>query len=215
MTKPKFTWRRWIFLAGVLIVLLAGGIVVFLGIGRWLIVEDPLAHADTIAILSGHLPDRALEASRIYHAGYSDRLWISQPDSPVEELKKMNIFFLGEDFYNEKVLLVHGVPLDAIRIMENPVSNTEEEVLEIRDAMKRNGMHTVILVTSKPHTRRVRIIWRKLADPDLHAIVRYVGEEPFDSAHWWRHTRDASDLLHEALGLLNAWAGFPLRSSKY
>jgi len=215
VSESTFKRSRWRILAAVLIVLAAGAIFVFLEIGRWLVVEDPLAHADAIVILSGHLPDRALEASRIYHAGYSAQVWISQPSSPAEVLKTMNIYFLGEDFYNEKVLLARGVPLDAIHIMENPISNTEEEVLEIRDTMKRNGYHTVIVVTSKPHTRRARTIWRKLADPDLHAIVRYVSDEPFDSAHWWRYTHSATDVLHETLGLLNAWADFPLEPSKY
>jgi uncharacterized SAM-binding protein YcdF (DUF218 family) len=215
VTERKSTRLRWLIRAGILIAFLIAVTVVSLGIGQWLIVEDPLAHADAIVIFSGRLPERALEASRLFLAGYSDRLLISQPTSPAEELKKMNIFYLGEDFYNEKVLLAQGIPLDAIQIMENPISNTEEEVQEICDTLKRNGSHSAILVTSKPHTRRVRTIWRRRSCPDLQGIVRYVSDEPYDGAHWWRHTRDAADVLHETLGLLNAWAGFPLRPSKY
>jgi len=206
--------RRWLITAGILTVLAFAGIVVFLTIGQWLVVQDPLVHADVIVILSGHLPDRALEAAQLYRAGYAGQVWVSQPISPAEELKAMNIYFLGEDFYNEKVLLAWGVPADAIQILEHPTANTEEEVREISETMRRYNFHSVIVVTSKSHTRRVRTIWHKLEGSDLRAIVRFAEDDPYDGAHWWRHTQDALDVVREILGLLNAWGGFPLRPSQ-
>jgi uncharacterized SAM-binding protein YcdF (DUF218 family) len=215
VTESKPRWRRWAILAGILTVLAAGGAAVFFTIGSWLVVEDPLAHADVIVILSGRLPERALEASRLFHAGYAERIWISQPDSPAEALKRMDIVYLGEDFYNEKVLLSQGVPADAIHILGRPVANTEEEVREIVQELRQESIHSVILVTSKPHTRRVRTIWRKLVGSDPHAIIRYSNQDAYDGAHWWRHSRDGLDVVRESLGLLNAWAGFPLRPTAY
>ena len=211
-TVPKL--RRRLIWAGILIVLAAIGFLVFFGIGEWLVVQDPLVHADAIVVLSGELPSRAREASRLYYAGYADQVWVSQPVSPAEELKTMKIFFLGEDFYNEKVLLAKGVPADAIRILERPSANTEEEVREIEKTLRRNNSHNVIIVTSKVHTRRVRTIWNKLVGSDPHAVVRFANDDPYDGAHWWRHTHDALDIVRESLGLLNAWAGFPLRPSQ-
>ena len=201
-------------MGGILIALVAVGTAVFFTIGEWLVVQDPLAHADVIVVLSGQLPDRAMEAARLYKAGYADRVWVSQPISPVEELKSMKIFYLGEDFYNEKVLLAQGVPADSIRVLERPSANTEEEVREITEDLRRSDLHHVILVTSKPHTRRVRTIWRKLIGSDPGAIVRFTTDDPYDGAHWWRHTHDALDIVRETLGLLNAWAGFPVRPSQ-
>jgi uncharacterized SAM-binding protein YcdF (DUF218 family) len=211
-SRPKS--RRWLMSTGVLIVMGAIGFLVFFGVGRWLVIQDPLVHADAIVILSGHLPDRALEAARLYNAGYAEQVWISQPISPAEELKTMKIFFLGEDFFNEKVLLAKGVPADAIRILERPSANTEEEIREIHEFLRRNNSNSVILVTSKAHTRRVRAIWKKLVGSDSHATVRFANEDSYDGAHWWRHTHDALDVVRESLGLLNAWAGFPLRPSQ-
>ncbi len=190
------------------------GFLVFFGMGRWLVIQDSLVQADAIVVLSGQLPERALEAARLYHDGYADQVWISQPSSPAEVLQTMKIIYLGEDFYNEKVLLAKGVPVDAIRILERPSANTEEEVLEIRELLRRNDSHNVIVVTSKAHTRRVRAIWKKLVGSDPRAIVRFASDDPYDGAHWWRHTHDALDIVREYLGLLNAWAGFPVRPSQ-
>lgn len=206
--------RRWLILGGIPIVLCIAGTIVFFKIGEWLVVQDQLVHADVIVILSGSLPERALQAADVYKAGYADQVWISPPISPAEELKGMHIPYLGEDFYNEKVLLAKGVPADAIRILERPSANTEEEVREISEDLRSNNFHQAIVVSSKAHTRRVRTIWRKLIGSDPRLVVRFANDDPYDGAHWWRHTHDGLDVVRETLGLLNVWAGFPLRPSQ-
>jgi uncharacterized SAM-binding protein YcdF (DUF218 family) len=211
LTELKSRMGRWLIPGGVLVFLFAVALTLFLTIGRFLVVEDPLVHSDVVVVLSGRLPERAMEAARLYKAGFADKVWISPPVSPVDELKAMHIPYLGEDFYNEKVLIALGVPLDAIRIMDRPDANTEAEVRQISEDLRSADLHSAIIVTSKPHTRRVRTIWHKLAGPQLHMAVRYSDDDSFDDAHWWRHTRDGLDVVRETLGLLNAWAGFPLR----
>jgi uncharacterized SAM-binding protein YcdF (DUF218 family) len=205
--------RRWLIPGGIIIVLIAVAATMFFTIGSWLVVEDTLVHADVIVVLSGRLPERAVEAARVYKAGFADQVWITPPISPVDELKTMKISYLGEDFYNEKVLMAMGVPPDSIRILEHPDANTEAEVRQIQEDLRNLQYHSVIIVTSKPHTRRVRTIWRKLVGSDPRLMVHYAQDDVYDGAHWWRHTRDALDVVRETLGLLNAWAGFPLRPS--
>lgn len=214
MIEWRSSSRRWLIAGGIIIALAAAAATVFFTVGEWLVVQDPIAHADTIVVLSGGLPMRAIEAARIYKAGYANQVWISPPISPVEDLKTMKIPYLGEDFYNEKVLIVMGVPPDSIRILERPDANTEEEVRQISENLRSNDLHSAIVVTSKSHTRRVRTIWRKLVGYDPRMMVRYASEDPYDGAHWWRRTRDALEVVRETLGLLNAWAGFPLRPSR-
>jgi uncharacterized SAM-binding protein YcdF (DUF218 family) len=202
---------RWAIPGGVLVLLGFTAIILFFTVGRWLVVEDPLEHSDAIVVLSGRLPERAVEASRVFVAGYAEQVWISPPVTPVDELKAMKIAYLGEDFYNEKVLIAKGVPADDIRILEHPNANTEAEVRQVAEDLRDMNLHSVIIVTSKAHTRRVRTIWTKLVGSDPRLIVRYAQDDPFDGAHWWRHTQDGLDVVRETLGLLNAWAGFPLR----
>jgi uncharacterized SAM-binding protein YcdF (DUF218 family) len=214
LIESKSRKRRWLILGGIFIVIAGAAGALFLTVGRWLMVEDPLVHADVIVVLSGRIPERAVEAARIYKAGYAEQVWISPPVSPVKELKAMNISYLGEDFYNEKILIAQGVSADAIRVLERPDVNTEAEVRQIAEDLHNWEFHSVIIVTSKAHTRRVRTIWRKLNGSEPSLIVRYASDDTYDGAHWWRHTKDALDVVRETLGLLNAWAGFPLRPSQ-
>ncbi|MBI2358414.1 MAG: YdcF family protein [Deltaproteobacteria bacterium] len=184
--------------------------------GRWLVVGDPLAPARAIVVVSGHLPFRAMEAAQIYRQGLAPEVWLTRPSAPQEEkaLARLGIAVTREESYNEQVLRRLGVPRNAIRILSEPVLNTEQEVLLISRILEQVGGETVILVTSKYHTRRVKAIWNSLVGDTQKAIVRYAPEDPFDPDRWWRNTRDALAVVRESMGLLNAWAGFPLRPDR-
>lgn len=129
-------------------------------------------------------------------------------------MKAMGISFEGEEVYSARILIHEGVPAGAIHVLETPVVNTADEMRVISQALQREKDRSVILVTSKPHTRRVRLLWRKLAPEDCHAIVRAATDDSFDSRHWWRSTGDALDVVREVLGIMNAWAGLPLTRTR-
>lgn len=183
--------------------------------GAWLVVEDPLAPAQAIVVLSGRMPDRALEAARLYRQNAAPQVWVSQPNSPTGRLAEMHIPFVGEDFYNQRVLIALGVPADATRILPEPSANTAEEIGQIARLAREGGLRAVIIVTSAPHTRRVRTIWNRLVGDSPQLIIRHSVDDSFDAAHWWRNTQDALDVVREWLGLANAWAGFPSRPNPH
>jgi len=195
--------------AGVILVL-----ILFFGVGRWLVVEDPLEKARAIAVLSGRMPLRAIEAAKLYRQGYAPEVWLTHSSEPGETLKGMGISFAGEDYYTARVLVHEGVPPEAIHVLEPPVVNTTDEIKVLAAALAAEKDRTVILVTSRPHTRRARLLWRKLAAGQGRAIVRASSDDSFDPKHWWRTTNDALDVLREVLGLVNAWAGLPLHASQ-
>ncbi len=186
------------------------GVWIFLHVGDWLVVQDSLAPAKAIVVLSGDMPIRAIEASRIYKQNVAAQVWISQGFSPAAELDRMHISYIGEDFYNQKVLITLGVPADATRILEENAMNTEEEVDEIARDLRQEDAHSVIIVTSKAHTRRVRYIWKHRIGNDPRLTIRYANDDTFDPAHWWHNSHDGLEVSRELLGLANAWAGFPL-----
>jgi uncharacterized SAM-binding protein YcdF (DUF218 family) len=185
-------------------------LVIFFGLGRWLVVEDPLANARAIVVLSGAMPLRAIEAAKLYRSGYAPEIWLTHSAEPGETLKSMGIPFTGEDYFNKLVLIQQGVPPEAIHVLGPPIVNTADEIKVVAAALGRRNDRAVILVTTKAHTRRVRLLWRRLVPAQNHAIVRAAADDPFDPGHWWRTTRDALDVVREVLGLLNAWAGLPL-----
>src|SRR5580765_6544826 len=103
------------------------GILIFLGVGRWLVVEDPLVKARAIAVLSGAMPIRAIEAAKLYREGYAPEIWLTHSAEPAATLGEMGIPYAGEDDYNARVLVHEGVPASAIRVIEPPIVNTADE----------------------------------------------------------------------------------------
>jgi uncharacterized SAM-binding protein YcdF (DUF218 family) len=184
---------------------------VFLNAGRWLVVEDPLQKVDAIAVLSGRMPVRALEAARVFKQGYANRIWLTHSTEPGATLAEFSIPFVGEESYNKQILIHEGVPDSAIQILDPPITNTADEMQTIGAGLRRENFHSVIIVTSKVHTRRTKALWKRLSAKDGVAILHGVSDDPFDPAHWWRTTSDALDVVRETLGLLNTWAGLPLR----
>jgi len=184
-------------------------LIIFLGVGRWLIVEDRLEKAQAIVVLSGRMPMRAQEAARLYNAGWAPQVWLTRGVEPTASLQEMHIAYIGEDFFNSRVLMHEGVPSNAILVLEPAINNTADELRVITAELERLNAETVIIVTTKAHTRRVRTLWRDLS-AGRRAIVRAAPNDPFSPDHWWRSTSDALDVVREVLGLLNAWAGLPL-----
>jgi uncharacterized SAM-binding protein YcdF (DUF218 family) len=193
-----------------LVVILAAGALVFLNLGRWLVVQDPLAPARAIVPLSGRMPARAIEAARLYRQHLAPEVWLTHPYGAQQPLARYGISYVGEQEYNREVLEKLGVPASSIRILEPRIANTADEIRVIADELERVNGQRVILVTSPPHTRRVKTIWHELIGNNPEAIVRYTHAEPYEADRWWDNTQDALDVLRETLGLVNAWAGFPL-----
>jgi uncharacterized SAM-binding protein YcdF (DUF218 family) len=195
-------------------VMIVSVVLLFLGVGRWLIVEDPLDRAQAIVVLSGRIPERAKEAARLYNAGFAPQIWLTRTNEPAASLQEMHIAYIGEDFFNSRVLMHEGVPSNAIRVLEPSVDNTADEIRAIAEELSREKGGSVIIVTTKAHTRRVRTLWRELSGGRGRAIVRAAPTDLFSPDHWWRSTGDALAVVREVLGLLNAWAGLPLRHSQ-
>jgi uncharacterized SAM-binding protein YcdF (DUF218 family) len=200
-----------VVLAVILLALFAAGMLALRGAGHWLVREDPLTHADALAVLSGSMPYRAEAAARYFEAGYASEVWVTRPEGPVEQLEELGIHYVGEDDYNRQILICLHVPETDIRILPDTIIDTEQEVEEIVRELRKTGKSSVIIVTSPEHTRRVRALWRKLAGEHLTAVVRAAPEDPFDADHWWRNTRDSLSVVREILGLMNLWAGLPIR----
>lgn len=208
--KILLTKRRLAVIILVLTIVFAA-VIGFRGAGRWLIREDPIAPADAIVVLSGAMPYRAEGAADLYRERYAPEVWVTRPESPKQQLSEMGIRFIGEEDYTEQVLVHQGVPADVIRILPDEIVNTEQEIDEITREMKNRAKSRVIIVTSAPHTRRVKTLWSKLATPNQFSIVEAAPEDPFDGDHWWRNTRDTYAVVREFMGLMNAWAGLTVR----
>jgi uncharacterized SAM-binding protein YcdF (DUF218 family) len=214
-TRPTIArWRGAIVATVLALTLLACGLFVLANAGNWLVVEDPLQSAPAAVVFGGTTPYRAIEAARIYHAGWVPQVWVTQAAPSGEELAlaRLGIDRTPEYVLDQQVLTNLGVPPDAIRLLKGANRNTADEVGMIARELQASGGDRIILVTSSYHTRRVRALWRATASDRQMAILRHTPDDPFNPAAWWRSTGDALSVAREWFGLLNARFGFPMAS---
>ncbi len=212
-TGPLATrcWFRSLLILALALALLAGlGYWAMTRAGGFLVVDDPLQRARAIVVLNGAAPFRAMGAAELYQQGWAPEVWITTAydRDATEAYRRMSIAYTSDAEYSRKVLMKLGVPAGAIRMLPKPIRNTDEEVRVIAGALQQVGGSGVIIVTSPPHTRRVKTLWRIEVGDQKQAIVRHDTYEPYDPRHWWRHTTEGDDVVHELLGLLNARMGF-------
>jgi uncharacterized SAM-binding protein YcdF (DUF218 family) len=185
--------------------------------GAWLVVEDPLQPARSIVVVGGHLPFGAMEAATVYRQGWTREVWLTQGAVREEDLAlaRVGVDRTPEHIYSRQVLVALGVPSAAIHLVADRNRNTADEVRAVARELDTKGGGRVILITSKYHTRRVKVLWRALVGSHSEAIVRYPSNDPFEPALWWRNAGDALAVSREWFGLLNAWGGFPVKSERW
>lgn len=185
--------------------------------GNWLVVADPLAPATAMVVLGGYLPYRAMEAAQMYREGWAPEVWLTKYARNAEEaiLAKLGIEVTPEFVFSRQVLEKLGVPQAAILEIEPACADTADEIrTAVQQARSRAQNGPIILITSKCHARRVKVIWKSLIGSSRPAIVRYSEQDPFSPDRWFLNTRDASKVAYEFFGLLNAWCGFPIRAHR-
>lgn len=210
--RARFRIRRPLIL--LLLIVLAGlGYWAFRKVGGWLVIAEPLERSRAIVVLSGLPPYRAMGAADLYRQGWAPEVWLTTDDGRGIEsaFARLGIPHPSETDYNRQVLATLGVPAQAIRVLPTPIRNTFDELTEVAATLREARAERVIIITSPPHTRRVRTIWHLLVGSHPQAIVRYDSYEDYRAADWWRTTTEVDDVVREVLGLVNARLGFIAR----
>ena len=174
----------------------------FLHAGTWLVREDALEKSRAIVVLSGGLPERALAAAQVFRQGYAQEVWLTKPLEPSAHMEDLHLPYAGEEEYSRMVLIAKGVPPGNIRVLKPRILNTADELMVAAEELRSQPGSTIIIVTSKAHTRRVRALWNKVPQGRSPSglIIRAAPEDYFDPQHWWRTSNDALTVVREYLG---------------
>lgn len=178
-------------------------------LGGWLVVEDPLQKADAIFVLGGTMYERPLEAVDLYHEGWAPRILLMRQiaDEGEAELRRRGIVFQREIDQQVEVLTRLGVPLSAIEILPEQ-NSTRDEADALRGEVVANHWTRVIVVTSKQHTRRAKLVMnRRLADTNAQAMLRASRYDKSDVDGWWRNRSTLRFTLFETQRLIAYWLG--------
>lgn len=161
-------------------------IFVFLNLGKWIDVTEEAVKSDIIVCLGGGTIDRVKKSIGLLEEGYAEK----------------NIFLLlGESWYNQPYIKKNH-PGISIVIDESP-KNTKEEVLFIKQYMKKHGHESALIVTDPPHSRRVSMLLSSIInDEEIH--FRIVGSDVkwWDREKYYDQLRSAKAVLNESMKIV-------------
>lgn len=148
-------------------------------VGRFLVIDDPIQHADIIHVISG--PEyRTRYGIQLMQEGWADEIFFTGGwCEPLE-------CYIGE--YSRELAVYEGVPPDLIAIDDSKISTTFEEVGLLKEYIEDKGkvVKSVIVVTDPFHSRRARWVYRQVFGDEITIIMAPV---PFDQAgipdRWW------------------------------
>ena len=201
----RFLVRGALLTAPVLLILL----IALPRLGGWLVAEDPLEKADAILVLGGTMYERPLEAADLYREGWAPRLFLIRElaDWGERELLTRGIPYLRAIDIQVDTLQKLGVPREAITVLEQ-ANSTAQEADYAYDLVMRERFANVIIVTSKQHTRRARLVMRRrLDETGAHVIVRASRYDRADVDRWWANRSTLRFTLFETQRLIGYWIG--------
>jgi uncharacterized SAM-binding protein YcdF (DUF218 family) len=173
---------------------------ILISLGQHLITERPLEKTDAIAVLSGSVPDRILEAIDIYKQGYAPLIILTKEEKAAgyDELLSLGIKIPEGYDLNQMIALKLGVPATSIIIIDERVNSTYSEERVLYDFLKKRDLKSLILVTSKYHTTRATKLFKLVMDGEkIKLITRPSKYDTFDPKNWWKVRRDLKQVLFE------------------
>ncbi|HEX4048386.1 MAG TPA: YdcF family protein [Elusimicrobiota bacterium] len=166
-------------------------------IGWWIDSSDQPVKSDILVVLAGDY-SRPVFAAKLYARGYAPDVWISRPerDPALVELERYGIHLPQEDELDRKILVIGGVPETRIHLYGRDVGSTADEADALRREFPPAGKK-ILIVTSRFHARRARLIFRRLLPG---ADIRVVAEPyPPNRIAWWKDKDLVGDAILEPL----------------
>jgi uncharacterized SAM-binding protein YcdF (DUF218 family) len=174
---------------------------ILIAIGTYLIYEQPSQQADVIAIAVNW--DEAIVRARggadLYKKGLAKIVFVprmAQMES-LEEIKQEGI-----DIPENRDLVIIilgglGVPLAAIETSSQEVTNTWDEAQEVNNFVEQKGYTSVLLVTSKYHSRRAYLIFRDALKGKATVISVPSPYDSYNPEEWWKREKDMKRVIME------------------
>lgn len=129
-----------------------------------LVVNQQIVKSDAVLVLGGGSPSRVLEAVDIINEGYANKVLITRGGKPegADYLKSRDINFPEEADLNKFVAQKLGINKNDMVLIPERVYSTKEEAEVIKEFALTNNYKSIVITTSKSHSRRALLIFQKV-----------------------------------------------------
>ena len=182
--------RRSLFLfLGVLAVVLLSSPLWLRWLGSALVQTDPLRRADAVLVLGGdYTCGRILKAGQLVREGYAPRVIVSG-GQPQYELQEPDMAI--------QCAVKHGYPAQVFEPLYANAFSTRDEAEKIKPVLEREGVRSVLVVTSDFHTRRAGRLLRQVFSPGIEVTMVGVPDPYWRAGDWWKNREGQKTEFYE------------------
>lgn len=174
-----------------------------------LVVNVPLAQADAIVVLSGSKAyvERTRRAVELFHEGRAPLIVLTNDHTRGgwSNALQRNPYFVERA---TEELLKGGVPAERIRIAPGVVISTQSEASLMKDYAVAEGLRSIIVVTSRYHSRRaLRSLRQNFEDTGIIVGLEHTPNGPAtpSTAWWWLRPEGWRTVAGEYVKLVYYW----------
>lgn len=169
--------------------------------GTYISPNDPLVHADAIAVLAGGSPARMLEAIDLVNKGnWADRIVLTRGPEPkiAKTIRERGLLLQSDPEYLKKLAAASNIPPAAVTVLEPVANSTFDEAGILLDYMLKNRKTSLIVVSSPYHTRRIKFIFGEIFAPHQITVMAHgTPYEDFNQLSWWKNRQSLRDVIFE------------------
>jgi uncharacterized SAM-binding protein YcdF (DUF218 family) len=185
------------------ILLYAGSGRLLHGLGGFLVYDEEPVFSDAIVVLATGVEyyPRLIEAAGLYNKGLAGIIIINgnRKTDVLRDLEAKG-FKSCCPWYEDsiRILALNGVSREkVVSISAEDAYETTTEAQIVGENILRMGYKSIILVTSKYHTRRASYIWTRMYREKLNVCTVSAKTDPYDPGGWWRDGRQVRWLMAE------------------
>lgn len=159
-----------------------------------------------IVVLNGRDTERSLAAVDLYKQGYANLIIVArgtkQPGT--DEFRKRVGSNFNEKLFLQKAIESMGVPEQSFKLIGDGITSTYDEAKVTKTFLKINGYKSILLVTSKWHSKRAYLTFKSVLNKgDSINIIAYPSKyDSFEPGGWWKSERDIKLVLGEYIKLI-------------
>ena len=206
--RSPLSWRKIVILVVLIfaIVLVVSYEYFLRQMGHFLVFEQKPQKADVIVVLNGRDTERCLAAVDLYNKGYANLIILAHgPKQPGcdEFWKRVGKNFNSKIFF-QRAIEAMGIPENAFKLIGDGVTSTYDEAKATRKFLRENRYKSILLVTSKWHSKRAYLTFKSAFSDDHETkIITYPSEyDNFDPDRWWKKEVDAEVVFGEYVRLI-------------
>jgi hypothetical protein len=160
------------------------------GIGRMMVVNEPIASADIIVITGDSGGAGVLEAADLVQAGVAKRVAVFADPPTDDDLEFVRRGLPYIDGAAQQIRQLQWLGITDVVELPSQVAGTGGEGRVLPSWCDQHRLQSIVIVTARSHSRRVRrLLGREMKGHATRIAVRPEHYSGFDQDRWW-HTHD-------------------------